>query len=57
MAGFYDPEGRAREKQRSRDDDARALANGEKTSEQLRRENSLFCDVDVKLNLDEADLW
>ena len=33
---------RAAEKQRSRDEDARALASGEKTREQLRLENSHF---------------
>lgn len=33
---------RAAEKQRSRDEDARALASGEKTREQLRSENSHF---------------
>lgn len=38
----FDPAERAREKQASRDEDARALASGEKTVEQLRRENSAF---------------
>jgi hypothetical protein len=36
------PQVRASEKQRSRDADARALATGVKTREDLRRENSPF---------------
>jgi len=39
---FYDPAERAREKQRSRDEDRRALASGEKSPEELQRENGLF---------------
>jgi hypothetical protein len=38
----FDPKDRAREKQRSRDEDARALASGEKSPEQLQRENGHF---------------
>lgn len=38
----FDPEERAREKQASRDEDARALASGEKSREQLKKENSAF---------------
>jgi hypothetical protein len=38
----FDPEERAREKQASRDEDARALASGEKSREQLCRENGAF---------------
>jgi hypothetical protein len=38
----FDPEERAREKQASRDEDARALASGEKNREQLKRENGAF---------------
>jgi hypothetical protein len=37
-----DPAARAAEKQRSRDEDARALASGEKTAAQLRDENEVF---------------
>jgi hypothetical protein len=40
--GLFDPEQRALEKQASRDDDARALASGEKSCEQLRIANSAF---------------
>jgi hypothetical protein len=38
----FDPAKRAAEKQASREDDARALASGAKSREQLRRENSMF---------------
>jgi len=38
----YDPRERAAEKQASRDEDARRLAAGEVTREQLSRENSPF---------------
>lgn len=48
-------EERAREKQRARDEDARALADGTKTKEQLRRENGVFYGVKVRLRLDLAD--
>ncbi|MGC4088734.1 MAG: hypothetical protein QM756_12715 [Polyangiaceae bacterium] len=37
---LFDPAARAVEKQASRDADARALMSGEKTVEQLRRENA-----------------
>lgn len=39
---FYDPAERAREKQASRDQDAKDLADGTKTREQLWKENSMF---------------
>jgi hypothetical protein len=42
----FDPEKRAEQKQASRDDDARRLASGEVTREQLRRENSVFSGID-----------
>jgi len=38
----FDANERAAEKQRSRDDDARALASGAKSRDQLRLENSHF---------------
>lgn len=38
----FDPKERAREKEVSRQKDAEALASGEKTVEQLRKENSAF---------------
>jgi hypothetical protein len=38
----FDPKERAREKQRSRDEDARAVASGERTREELQRENGHF---------------
>ncbi len=47
----FDPEERAREKQRSREDDARALASGEKSREELRRENGHFAFPNVRVSL------
>lgn len=38
----FDPAERAAEKQRSRDEDAAVLASGEKSAEQLQRENEVF---------------
>lgn len=38
----FDPVARAAEKQASRDEDARALASGEKTVAQLKAENGAF---------------
>lgn len=48
-------EERAHEKQRARDEDARALADGTKTKEQLRHENGGFSSVKVRLRLDLSD--
>lgn len=45
-----DPDERAREKQESRDEDERTLASGEKTQEQLRRENGHFSFLRVRIN-------
>ncbi len=42
MSETYDPEERRREKQASRDEDARRLAAGEVTPAELARENSPF---------------
>jgi hypothetical protein len=50
-AGKLDLGERAREKQRSREDDARALASGEKSREQLRRENGHFAFSKVRVSL------
>ena len=47
----FAPKERAREKQRSREDDARALASGEKTREQLRKENGLVLARNVRISL------
>lgn len=38
----FDPKERAAEKQRSRDEDARALASGEASVADLRRKNAAF---------------
>jgi hypothetical protein len=46
---FYDPIARAAEKQASRDADAAALASGEKTVEQLRKENGAFAFPNTKI--------
>lgn len=41
-ARAFDPTARAAEKQASREEDARALASGEKTRERLWKENSFL---------------
>jgi hypothetical protein len=46
-----DPEERAREKQLSREADARALASGEKSRDELRRENGHFAFPNVRVSL------
>ncbi len=46
-----DPQQRAREKQESREEDARALALGEKSREELRRENAHFAFPNVRVSL------
>jgi hypothetical protein len=46
----FDPKERAREKQRSREEDARALASGEKSPDQLRRENGYFAFPNVRIS-------
>jgi hypothetical protein len=51
QAERLDPQERAREKQRSRDADARALASGEKTRDELRRENGHFAFRNVRVSL------
>jgi hypothetical protein len=45
-----DPKERAREKQLSRQEDARALASGEKSREELRRENGHFVFPNVRIS-------
>jgi hypothetical protein len=46
----HDPQERAREKQRSREDDASALASGEKSRDELRRENGHFVFARVRVS-------
>lgn len=46
-----DPEERAREKQRSREEDARAVASGSKSRDELRRENGHFVFRKVRVSL------
>ncbi len=52
----FGQQARAREKQRSRDNDDRALATGEKTREQLRRENGYFAFPNVRIHIDPKSL-
>jgi hypothetical protein len=47
----FDQQERAREKQLSRDADARALASGEKSRDELRRENGHFAFRNVRVTL------
>jgi hypothetical protein len=47
-------ERRKAEKQRSRDEDQRALESGQKSREQLRQENGLFSGVKVRVEFDKA---
>lgn len=46
---FFDPHELAREKAASREEDRRAIAAGEKSVEQVRRENASFAFKNVKL--------
>ncbi|MBI4705306.1 MAG: hypothetical protein HY744_29725 [Deltaproteobacteria bacterium] len=54
--GYFDPGERAREKQRSREADERALESGEKSRERLRRENGFFGFPRVKIHIDPKSL-
>ncbi len=54
VAEKLDIENRRQEKQDSRDADARALASGEKSREQLRRENGAFSGLNVEIDFDGA---
>jgi hypothetical protein len=47
----FNPKERAREKQRSREEDARALASGEKSPEDLQRENGHFSFPNARISL------
>jgi hypothetical protein len=51
-----DPDARARAKRLSREADERALASGEKSREQLRRENGFFAFPKVKIHIDPKSL-
>jgi hypothetical protein len=46
-----DPKERTREKQRSREEDARALASGEKSPADLQRENGHFSFPNARASL------
>jgi hypothetical protein len=47
----FDPVARAREKQASREEDARALESGAKSRDQLRHENGVFAFRAVRVSL------
>jgi hypothetical protein len=47
-------ERRKAEKQRSRDEDRLALESGQKSREQLQRENGLFSGMKVRVEFDKA---
>ena len=49
--GRFDPKERAREKQRSREEDARALASGEKSPQELQHENGHFSFPNARISL------
>lgn len=51
----YSPAERAREKAEARAEDARALAAGEKSPEQLRRENASFAFPGAKIRFPARD--
>jgi hypothetical protein len=50
--GLFDR--RKAEKQRSRDEDRRALESGQKSRVQLQQENALFAGMNVRIDLDRA---
>jgi hypothetical protein len=47
----FDAKERAREKQRSREEDARALASGEKSPEELQPENGHFSFPNARISV------
>ena len=51
----FDPAARAEEKQRSREEDERALSRGETRQDELRRESGLFVFSRVRIDLDGAE--
>lgn len=51
----FDPAARAEKKQRSREEDELALSRGEKTQDEMRRENGLFVFARVRIDLDGAE--
>lgn len=51
----FDPDTRAEEKRRSREEDRLALERGEKTAEDLRRENGLFVFSRVRIDFEGAE--
>ena len=53
---YYNPVHRIEQKRRSREEDARVLASGEKTREQLRKENGIFSFPNAKIIWDKTKL-
>lgn len=51
----FDPKDRVREKQASREEDERALASGEKTREDLKRENGIFHGLKFRMDLSAVE--
>lgn len=54
-AGFYDPADRAREKATARAEDARAIAAGEVSRDELRRRNASFAFVGARVRFAARD--
>jgi hypothetical protein len=52
---LFDPHAGAEEKQRSREEDRLALERGDKTVDELRRENGVFAFPHVRIDLDGAE--
>lgn len=52
---LYDVAERAREKVSSRAEDERAMSSGEKSAEQLRRENASFAFPDARIRFPVCD--
>ena len=52
---LYDVAGRAREKVSSREEDERAMSSGEKSPEQLRRENASFAFANARIRFPLCD--
>lgn len=51
-----DIEARRREKQAARDRDARALADGSKSAQQIQQENAVFAIPGVRIDLSKSKL-
>lgn len=54
MCNYFDPSERAAQKQASRDQDAKDLADGTKSPEQLRKESGKFSFPDAQIDWSEV---